>query len=134
MFRIFFSFLSFFLFYLVLPFYFLKWNHYFSACEDLSNFSCHFWKHKSVFLQILQQSSVPYKLTRLYLFSSNIIYFVQKEPLKCIFLRLLSCAWVKICQIPHDNFETTKSSSNFASFFTVLIHKSSVNFKIIHFF
>ena len=31
----------------------------FSACEKLPNSSCHFWKHKSVFLQILYHSSVP---------------------------------------------------------------------------
>ena len=42
---------------LVPPSYFMKWNHYFSACENLPNSSCHFWKHKSVFLQILHQSS-----------------------------------------------------------------------------
>ena len=40
-------------------FYFLRWNCYFSACEKLPNSSCHFWKHKSVFLQILHHSSVP---------------------------------------------------------------------------
>ena len=34
---------------LVRPFYFVKWNCYFSACENLPNFSCHFWKYKSVF-------------------------------------------------------------------------------------
>ena len=33
-----------------------------------SNFSCHFWKHKSVFLQMLHQFSVPSSKTPLYFF------------------------------------------------------------------
>ena len=39
-----------------------------------------FPNHKSVFLQILHHSSVSYKINRLYFFSSNNIYFTQKEP------------------------------------------------------
>ena len=39
-------------------------------------------------------------------FSSNNIYFAQKEPLKGKFLRPPS-AQVKLCQIPLVNFETT---------------------------
>ena len=62
---------------------FLKLNRFFfSACENLPNCSCHFWKHKSVFLQILHQSSVPWNMIPLCFFSSNIIYFVQKESIK----------------------------------------------------
>ena len=43
--------------------------------ENLPNFSCHFPNCKSVFLQILHHSSVSRKITLLYLFSSDIIYF-----------------------------------------------------------
>ena len=50
--------------------------------ENLPNFSCHFPNHKSVFLQILHHSSVSWKITPLYCFSSNIIYFGHKEPIK----------------------------------------------------
>ena len=39
--------------------------------ENLSNSSCHFPNHNSVFLQILHQSSVPWKTTRLYFSSSK---------------------------------------------------------------
>ena len=56
--------------------------------ENLPNSSWHFWKHKSVFFEILQQYPVP----------SNII--------PCKFLRFLS-ARVKIRQIPRVNFELT---------------------------
>ena len=50
--------------------------------ENLPNSSCHFSNHKSVFLQILHHSSVSWKITPLYVFSSNIIYFGRKEPIK----------------------------------------------------
>ena len=40
----------------------------------------------------------------MYSFSSNNIYFAQKEPIKIKFLRLSSVP-VKFCQIPHANFE-----------------------------
>ena len=36
--------------------------------ENLLNSSCHFWKHKSVFLQMLHQYSVPSSKTPLYFF------------------------------------------------------------------
>ena len=70
--------------------------------ENLLVSSCHFWKGKSVFLQILHQYSVPSNITPLYFFSSNIIYFGQKRK----FSRS-SNAQVKIPQILHVNFELT---------------------------
>ena len=103
---------------LVLPFCFLKWDRYFSACENLQNSSCHFWKHKLVSLQLLHQSSVPSNITPLYFFSSNIINFGQGSPLKSEFFRFLS-APVKIPQIPHVNFEMT---SQFLFKFCIILH------------
>ena len=50
--------------------------------ENLQNSSCHFPSNKSVFLQILHHSSVSWKITSLYFFSSNNIYFAQKETIK----------------------------------------------------
>ena len=52
------------------------------SSENLSNFSCHFLNHKLVFLQILHHSSVSWKITPLFFFSWNNIYFSQKEPIK----------------------------------------------------
>ena len=49
------------------------------------------------------------------LFSSNNIYFAQKELLKWNILRL-SSAQFKICQIPYVNLETT---SRFLSKFSI---------------
>ena len=50
--------------------------------ENLLNSSCHFPNHKSVFLQILHNSSVSWKITPLYFCSSSNIYFGHKEPIK----------------------------------------------------
>ena len=83
--------------------------------ENLPNSSGHFPSNKSVFLQILHHSSLSWKITPLYFFSSNNIYFPQKEPIKWKSLRLLS-AQFKICQISYTNFETT---SRFLSKFCI---------------
>ena len=58
---------------------------------------------------------------------------VTMSQLKHNFFRFLS-ALVKIREIPNVNFKTTsQSSSIFVSFFIVMTHNSSVNFKVIHF-
>ena len=76
------------------------------SSQNMSNSSCQFWNDKLIPLQILYHSSLTWKMTPLYFFSSNNICFVQKEPIKVTFLRL-SSAQVKICQIPNVNFKTT---------------------------
>ena len=52
------------------------------SVENLPNSSCHLPSNKSVFLQILHHSSMSWKITPLYFFSSSNIYFAQKEPIK----------------------------------------------------
>ena len=59
--------------------------------ENLSNSSCHFPNRKSVFLQILHHSSVLCKITSLYFFRSNVIYFALKEPIKVQIFESLEC-------------------------------------------
>ena len=54
----------------------------FESLDKNSPNSCQFWNNKSVFLQILHESSVSWDETPLYFFSWNFIYFQQKEPLK----------------------------------------------------
>ena len=46
------------------------------------NSSCHFPNHKSVFLQILHDSSMSWKITPLQFVRSNVIYFARKGPIK----------------------------------------------------
>ena len=48
----------------------------------MSSSLCQFWSNNSILLQILHSSSVSWKITPLYVFSSNNIYFAQKEPIK----------------------------------------------------
>ena len=86
--------------------------------ENLLNFSCHFWKHKSVFLQMLHQYSVPSSKTLLYFLVQTWYTLFKRSPLKCKFFRFLS-ARAKIRQIPHVSFETT---SQFPFKFCVIRH------------
>ena len=59
--------------------------------QNLSNFLCQFWNDQSIPLQILYPSSVSWKITPLYFFSSNNIYFVQKEHIKMNFFENFKC-------------------------------------------
>ena len=60
--------------------------------ENLSISSCHFLNHKPVFLQILHHFSVSCKITPLYFFRSNVIYFAEKEPIKVQILQTFECS------------------------------------------
>ena len=87
--------------------------------QNLSNALCQFWNDKSIPFQIFYPSSVLWKITLLYFFSSNNIYFAQKEYIKMKILMRLSSARVKIRQIPHVNFKMT---SQFLFRFCVVVH------------
>ena len=63
-----------------------------SSGENLPNSSSHFPSNKSVFLQILHHSSMSWKITPLYFFSSNNIYFAQKEPIKMKIFETFECS------------------------------------------
>ena len=60
--------------------------------ENVPYSSCHFLNHKSVFLQILHHFSVSWKKTPLYLFSSNVIYFAQKQSIKVEIFENIECS------------------------------------------
>ena len=83
----------------------------------MPNFSCHFRKHKSVFLQILHQSSALSNITPLYFFLRD--------------FRVIGSKFVKYLMAVF-NWQVN-SSSNFVSFFIVTTHSSPVNFKLINF-
>ena len=82
--------------------------------ENLPNSSCHFPSNNSVFLQILQRSSMSWKITPLYSFSSNNIYFVQEG-------QYLSNS---LCQFWNNKF----IPPNFVSLFSFTKDNSSVLF------
>ena len=63
----------------------LKWKSsrlFECSGQNLSNSTCQSWNDKSISLQIWYLSSVSWKITPLYFFSSNKIYFAQKELIK----------------------------------------------------
>ena len=87
--------------------------------QNLSNSLCQFWNDKPIPLQILYPSSVSWKITPLYFFSSNNIYFAQKEPIKVNIFETFECSGQKfvnflmpICKQHVD------SSPNFVSLFS----------------
>ena len=57
-----------------------------------SNSLCQFWNDKSTPLQILYLSSVSWKIIPLYFFSSNNIYFAQKESIKMKIFETFECS------------------------------------------
>ena len=71
--------------------------------QNLSNSLCQFWNDKSIHLQILDPSSVSWKITPLYFFSSNNIYFPQKEHIKMKIFETFKCLaqnlWNSLCQL-----------------------------------
>ena len=78
----------------VLPFYFKKWNRYFSTIKQK------FLESTSQFPSNFPSTSVPSNIPPLY------FTFIKSSQLKCKFLGFLS-AQVKICQISCVNFELT---------------------------
>ena len=74
--------------------------------QNLSNSLCQFWNDKSIPLQILYPSSVSWKIIPLYFFSSNNIYFAQKEPIKVKIFETFECSGQNLsnslCQFRND--------------------------------
>ena len=74
--------------------------------QNLSNSLCQFWNDKSIPLQILYPSPVSWKITPLYVFSSNNIYFAQKGPIKMKTFKTLKCSGENLsnsfCQLWND--------------------------------
>ena len=57
----------------------------------MSNSLCQSWSDKLIPLQILYPSSVSWKITPLYFFSSNNLYFAQKENIKVKIFETFKC-------------------------------------------
>ena len=97
------------------------------SVQNLSNFLCQFWNDESIPLQILYPSSVSWKITPLYFFSSKNIYFAQKEPIKIKFFEIFKCS-VQILSNSLCQFWNEKSIS------LQILYLSSVSSKIIPLF
>ena len=74
--------------------------------QNLSNSLCQSWNNKLIPLQILYPSSVSWKITPLYFFSLNNIYFAQKEPIKVKIFETFECSGQNLsnslCQFWND--------------------------------
>ena len=90
--------------------------------KDLPNSSCHFPNHKSVFLQILCHSSVSWKITSLYFFRSNVIYFARERPINEQIIEAFECS--------DQNSPNSCYFWNNKSFFLQTLHHSSVSWGI----
>ena len=60
--------------------------------QNLSNFLCQFWNDKLIHHQFLYSSSISWKITSLYFFSSNNICFAQKEIIKVKLFETFECS------------------------------------------
>ena len=97
--------------------------------QILSNSLCQFWNDKSIPLQILYPSSILWKITPLYLFSSNNIYFAQKKSIKVKIFETFECSGQNV----------SNSLCQFWNYKLIplqVFHPSSVSWKItpLHFF
>ena len=91
----------------IIPLYFFSSNNIYFAQKEpikmkmfetfecsgqiLSNYLCQFWNDKSIPAQILYPSSVSWKITPLYFFSSNSIFFDYEEPIKKKIFETFKC-------------------------------------------
>ena len=97
--------------------------------ENLVNSSCHFWKHKSIFLQILQQSSVLSNIAPLYFLSIKMIHFDQKQSIKVQIFETFECLGQNSLKFLMSILKRQVNSlSNFSSFSSAITSNSSVNF------
>ena len=96
-----------------------------SSRQNLSNSLCQIWNDKSIPLQIMYLSSVSWKITPLYVFSSNNIYFTQKEPIKVKIFQTFKCSGQNLsnsfCQFWNDKLIPLR-----------ILYPSSVSWKITH--
>ena len=131
----------------IIPLYFFSSNNIYFAQKELikmkifetfecsgqilSNSLCQFWNDKLIPLQILDPSSVSWKITHLYFFSSINVYFAQKEHIKIKCFGTFKCSGKNSssfsCQFWNDKSIPLQI---FALFFIVMTHNFSMGFKL----
>ena len=106
-------------FYLILPFYFLKWNLLFCWWTKICKILHVIFESTSQFSFKFCNNLHCNQIWLLYTFLARKLYtMVKSSPLNCKFLRL-SSAQLKIYQITHVNFELT---SQFLFKFCIILH------------
>ena len=91
--------------------------------QILSNCLGQFWNDESIPLQILYPSSVSCNIIPLYFFTSNVMYFAEKEPIKMKFFETSECPGQILsnflCQFWNDEFIPVE-----------VLHPSSISWEI----
>ena len=76
--------------------------------QILSNCLGQFWNDESIPLQILYPSSVSCSIIPRYFFTSNVMYFAEKEPIEMKFFETFECSGQilsnLLCQFWNDEF------------------------------
>ena len=76
--------------------------------QILSNCLGQFWNDESIPLQILYPSSVSCSIIPRYFFTSNVMYFAEKEPIEMKFFETFECSGQILsnlfCQFWNDEF------------------------------
>ena len=90
--------------------------------QNSSNSSCQFWNGKSIPPQTFHHSSLPLHITSLQIFSSCILYFGQKDPMK---VPIFKC-FVETLSNPSCHFPNHKSV------FLKILNESLVSWKKTH--
>ena len=80
-----------------------------SAYANLPNSSRHFWKYKSVLLQILHQYSMPSNIT-LYFFQLTHYILWSKEPFKEQIFQIFKCSSENLSKSSFLNFQMTNQA------------------------
>ena len=109
-----------------------KFKAFECSVENLSNSSCHFWKHKSVFLQFLHQHWMPSDITPLHFLAGTLILWSKAAQYSVHFWDF----WViesKFIKFLMSILNRKVFFLNFAPFFSVTAHNLPVSFKLIHF-
>ena len=110
----------------------LKWHFLrFSSKsrQNSSNSSCQFWSDKSIPLQILHHSSLPWHKTPLEILSWYIVYFRSKDPIEVPFFRPCNLLRWKFAKFLMSFFKAQVSfPSNVASIFSTIKHNSPIPF------
>ena len=91
--------------------------------QNLSNSLCQFWNDKSIPLQILHPSSVSWKISPRYFFSSNNIYFAQNEHIKKKIFETFECS-------SQNSSNSSCQFSNYKSIPLQILHHSSLPWRV----
>ena len=100
-----------------------KWSN-----ENLPNCSCYFANHKSVFLQILNDSSVSWNILLCNFFRSNVLYTWHRGTNQCANVLDFLVLWLKFTKFLSFLKQKVSFSSNYVPLFGIMRYNFSMFF------